>query len=255
MTYTHDLSIAAIADSIVLETSALLAESLDIGRNDCGRSINCSERVCWVVSVVSLLEAEEAKVEVGTLLTGDEGGRSEFYRVSRIPANSMRGQPTDDAVVACSLIHFDSVLDRDRWCFHLLLRRQSLGVACIDLAILDSPLDEPVVFAIACNTTANAGWAQVEVAHFTLAAVVVLVQNRFAAVVAIDAEGCATEVVESGQGRPTKRGLRRILHQWLHCSGWHVDDGGLILLEGVDVLGRWVRQNGLEISVSLAGFW
>lgn len=31
MTYTHDLSIAAIADSVVLETSALLAESLDIG--------------------------------------------------------------------------------------------------------------------------------------------------------------------------------------------------------------------------------
>lgn len=67
--------------------------------------------MCWVVSVVSLLEAEEAKVEVGTLLTGDEGRSTEFCRVSRIPASSMKGQLTDDAVVACSLILFDSVLD------------------------------------------------------------------------------------------------------------------------------------------------
>jgi len=196
--------------------------------------------VCWMVSVFSLLEAEEAEVEVGTLLACDEGGSTEFCRVSTVPASPIKGRLTDDTVVARSLIFFGRVLDRDCRSLHLVLWRQSLSVACIDLAVLDAPLDKPVVFTIACNTAANAGWAEVEVAHFTLAAVVVLVQNRFAAVVAINAEGCATEVVESGQGRPTKRGLRQLLHHWLHCSRWNVDNGRLVWLKGIGVLGRRV---------------
>jgi len=238
--HTQDLRITTITNSVVLETSALLAESLDVWRNSSRRGINWSEGMGWVVSVFSVLEAQEAKIKVGTLLACDERGSTKFCRVSRIQAGLTEGRPTNDAAVARSLIVVNSMFECNRWGLQLLLGSQSLGVACVDSAILDRPLDQPVILITTGDTSVDAGRAQVEISRFALAAVVVLVCNRLVAVVAIYAKGCATEIVKCGQGWHAKHWLRRLLPCRLHCRRWGLHRSRLERLEGVHLIGGWV---------------
>jgi hypothetical protein len=66
-----------------------------------------------------------------------------------------------------------------------------------DYAVADEALDEPVIFTLAVDALVDAPLTEIKVAILANAAVIVLVWNSLATMVAVDTEG-ATEVSEAG---------------------------------------------------------
>lgn len=83
--------------------------------------------------------------------------------------------------------------------FGRLLGRNSLCGTIDDHAISDKSFDQPVTLNATIIASVNAGLAQVVIAAITDTAVIVLIGNRFATVVAIDAELTGGKVVRGGQ--------------------------------------------------------
>ena len=78
----------------------------------------------------------------------------------------------------------------DGWC-GLWLRWSSLWCNCLssavdNLPVLNKTLDHPMILTTAKNAITNAGLAEIKVAIIAGTAMIVLIWNRFAAVVAVN---------------------------------------------------------------------
>lgn len=84
-----------------------------------------------------------------------------------------------------------------------LLRGNRLSGAVGDHAVVDETLDQPMTFATAMISSIDTGLAQIVVTTITDVAVIVLVRDRLAAVIAVNAERSGGEIVEARQGGST----------------------------------------------------
>jgi len=150
------------------------------------------ESVLGVVAVLLSSVARNAEVVILARCAGNEVLLREFCRfVSYNFLSSVSCfRLTLDAAVAstsghCLLLWLNKSCLRPRsnwlWC-------NGLGSAVDNLAALDKSLDHPVIITLAKNSLIDASLAEIEITIVTGAAVVVLIWDRLAAVVAVDRE-------------------------------------------------------------------
>ena len=147
---------------------------------------------------------------------------------------------TTDAIVAGTLSHL--VFD---WSFSLHLHlfglawRTRLSDAVDDDAVANEALEQPVVDAIASDTGIDACLTEIEITLLADAAVVVLVWNRLATIVAVDAECTSRKVLERWNRR-----LTQMRGSW-SWAGWWVDVRIAIVESTRNSTGRLCSTAGL----------
>jgi hypothetical protein len=178
---TVDELVAAIADGVVTDVPARIAQEIRQGGQD---SLGCGglEGVTRVVTMLVANMACEAEVVVFARNTGNE---------------FLFGEDLDAAVAGAGwlLLICDGLLLIGKGTWNLLLLGllglslnlgcDALGSAVDDAAVLDEALDHPVSASGAVDTVIYAGWAEIVIATIAYTAVEVLVLHGLVAVVAV----------------------------------------------------------------------
>jgi len=178
-----DVPVATIADGVVALVTARRQLDLNVA-GDMG-TLNCgNEGVLGVVAVEVLLEACVAQVEVLAGCAVEEAGLGQLRHAGVASAHAVQSGAEHRAKKLT-----DVGRRLDRYLSRLLNLGlgpggNRLGSAVHDLAVLDDPLDEPVVDTVASDALIDAVLAKVEVAVVAGRAVVVGIGNCLIAAVA-----------------------------------------------------------------------
>jgi hypothetical protein len=182
---TVDELVAAIADGVVTNVPARIAEEIGQSRED---SLGCRGR--------------ESMTGVVTMLVANMASQAKVIIVARDASNKLLlGENGDTAVAGASRLLFVCnrlfLIGKSSWNLLLLgllgldFGCDTLGSAVNNAAVLDEALDHPVPAAGAVNTVVYAGRAKIIIATITYTAMEVLVLHRLVAVVAVNDPGSA----------------------------------------------------------------
>jgi hypothetical protein len=177
---TIDKFVAAIADSIVTNVPARIAEEIGQSRED---SLGCG-RLEGMAGMVAMFVANMASQAKVVIVASDASNEFLF------------GQNRDTAVASARWLLFVGnrllLIGKSTWNL-LLLGLLGLDFGCDalcsaidDAAVLNEALDHPVSASGAVNAVIYAGRAEIIIATVAYAAVEVLVLHRLVAVVAVD---------------------------------------------------------------------
>jgi len=179
-----DLLVAIIADGVVADAAAGCEHGLGGKRKDSVRG-GRRESMRWVVTMLVGGVALDAQVEV----------------VARSASHEVAVWQNDDAAVASASGEarhisqslgvvvesaWDLILDLRLLLLDDLTRRDALGGAVDDFAILHEALDQPVTLTRAQVALRDAAWAEIIVSAIADTTVEVGILNRLIAVVAVD---------------------------------------------------------------------
>lgn len=183
---TENEIVTAIADGLMSDVAAWLEHFchtiLHTGRQ--GLS-GWSEGVLWVVTVLIGNMALNAEIKVWAVIAGNEAVFSSLDETRVAGPN-----PLLDRFGLLLRLWSGLILLWNKCGFRVvgwnLSWRELLGRAADDLSVLDITLDHPVVVALTGLTAVHTLWAEIVVAIIAGAAVVMLVWNWSAALVAVN---------------------------------------------------------------------